>query len=105
MARHRGVNATAKSIMDLFYCIGLRQDVVEFVEHCLHSMVVVGERVPRPLGAALRATKPNEVLHFDFLTMSQVSNGSKYILVLKDGMSGFCELIPWKQDDAETVVH
>nr|CCA23992.1 AlNc14C217G9026 [Albugo laibachii Nc14] len=62
---------------------------------------IVGERAPRPLGAALRATKPNEVLY----SMPKASDGFKYILVSKDGMSGFCELIPWKQANAEAVVH
>ncbi|KAJ0392975.1 hypothetical protein P43SY_009109 [Pythium insidiosum] len=62
------------------------------IEH-LHCMTTVKGTIPRPLGETLRATKPNEVLHFDFLTMVTGVGGVKYILVLKDGMSGFVELV------------
>ncbi|GMF48915.1 unnamed protein product [Phytophthora fragariaefolia] len=41
--------------------------------------------MPRPHGETLVATKPNELLHFDF---------GKVRVVLKDGMSGYVELVP-----------
>ena len=57
-------------------------------------MVVDGNLVPRPYGATLEATSPNMVLHFDFLELPVSYDGYKYVLVLKDGMSGFVELVP-----------
>ncbi|KAE9082318.1 hypothetical protein PF005_g27402 [Phytophthora fragariae] len=68
-------------------------DVSAFVAGCLHCMVTANGCVPRPYGETLVATKPNEVLHFDFLTMIEGERGLKYVLVLKDGMSGFVELV------------
>jgi hypothetical protein len=38
------------------------------VQNCLHCVATIpGDKVPRPLGTQLHATKPNETLHFDFL--------------------------------------
>jgi hypothetical protein len=67
-------------------------------------MVVDGRMVPRPFGATLEATAPNMVLHFDLLELPVSYDGYKYVLVLKDGMSGFAELIPCKTCTAEEVV-
>lgn len=71
----------------------IARDVATFVTRCLHCMTTAGGRIPRPFGETLRATKPSELLHFDFLTMMEGEGGVKYVLVLKDGMSGFVELI------------
>ncbi|GMF41581.1 unnamed protein product [Phytophthora fragariaefolia] len=54
----------------------------------------LGGKMPRPHGEMLVATKPNELLHFDFLSMLEGEDGSKYVFVLKDGMSGYVELVP-----------
>ncbi|GMF46735.1 unnamed protein product [Phytophthora fragariaefolia] len=50
--------------------------------------------MPRPHGETLVATKPNELLRFDFLSMLEGEDGSKYVFVLKDGMSGYVEHVP-----------
>ncbi|POM64292.1 Hypothetical protein PHPALM_20207 [Phytophthora palmivora] len=58
-------------------------------------------RVPRPYGPALHATKPNEVLHFDYLTLPEDEDThNKYVLVLKDDLSGYVELFPTTGPDA-----
>ncbi|KAE9043464.1 hypothetical protein PR003_g6175 [Phytophthora rubi] len=90
---HRGATTTATALASHFYRKTLKSDVATFVAGCLHCMVTVGGRVPRPHGETLMATKPNELLHFDFLTMIKDDHGTKYVLVLKDGMSGFVELV------------
>ncbi|GMF60742.1 unnamed protein product [Phytophthora fragariaefolia] len=71
----------------------LKSDVATFVAGCLHCMVTVGGRLPRPHGETLLATNPNELLQFHFLTMIKDGHSTKYVLVLKDGMSGFVELV------------
>uniref|UniRef100_H3H555 Reverse transcriptase n=1 Tax=Phytophthora ramorum TaxID=164328 RepID=H3H555_PHYRM len=90
---HRGAAATLKSLSTCFFWPTMGPDVTTFVNECLHCMVAAGGRIPRPFGETLRATRPNEVLHFDFLTMIMSTSGVKYVLVLKDGMSGFVELL------------
>ena len=66
-------------------------------------MSVGNAREPRPYGAALHATKPNEVLHFDFLTMPVSATGVQYLLVLKDDLSGYVELIECASATADEV--
>lgn len=56
-------------------------------DHCERQ----GTKTPRRNAGG---TQPNKLLHFDFLMMLQGTDGAKYVLVLKDGMSGFVELIP-----------
>lgn len=63
------------------------------MSECLHRMATASGKVPRPLGETLRAAKQNKLLHFDFLTMAEGEGGVKYVLVLKDNMSGFVELV------------
>jgi transposase InsO family protein len=98
------MNTTLKILQEVFQWTGMQKEVKEFVKQCLHCLVVNGKTVPRPFGATLKATKPNEILHFDFLTLPVSTEGYKYVLVLKDGMSGFVELIPCARCTAEEVV-
>ncbi|KAJ8558819.1 hypothetical protein ON010_g8630 [Phytophthora cinnamomi] len=93
-AGHRGVAATLKHLNDVFIWDGMDESVRNFVDGCLHCMRVDGTKVPRPFGEAVHATKPNEVIHFDYLSMPASSNEVCYVLVLKDDMSGFVELVP-----------
>ncbi|POM60166.1 hypothetical protein PHPALM_31011 [Phytophthora palmivora] len=85
---HRGQKATLESIKAWCWWETLAKDVQTFVSS---------------LGPALHATKPNEALHFDYLSMPEDEDTqNKYILVIKDDFSGFVELIPGKAADAET---
>ena len=103
-AGHRGMNATLKTLQEVFTWRGMQKDVQAFIRDCLHCMAVGTKKVPRPLGETLKATRPNEVLHFDFLTLPKATDGYKYVLVLKDGMSGFVELIPSTRCTADVVI-
>ncbi|KAH9184502.1 hypothetical protein AeNC1_013522, partial [Aphanomyces euteiches] len=69
-----------------------KTDVKGFVSACLHCMVVDGESVPQPWGEAMHATKPNGLIHFDWVSFPQAANGVKNVLVIKDDMSGFVRL-------------
>ncbi|KAG6610583.1 uncharacterized protein IUM83_06707 [Phytophthora cinnamomi] len=50
-------------------------DVAVFVSECMHCMATATGKIPRPLGETLRATKSNEQLHFDFLSMAEGAGG------------------------------
>lgn len=69
--------------------------------HCISTKP--GTIVPRPLGSALHATKPNELFHFDFCYMMEASDDKKYELILKDDFSGYVRLVPAEAANAETV--
>ncbi|KAF0718358.1 Aste57867_1739 [Aphanomyces stellatus] len=91
-AGHRRIAATTQSVADKFVWATLAQAVDTFVRGCLHCLQVDGDVVPRPMGSALHAEKPNELIHFDWLSMPTTSTGLKTVLVIKDDMSGFVHL-------------
>jgi Integrase zinc binding domain len=67
-AGHRAYEATLGAIKEFVVWISMAKDVKVFVQNCLHCVATVPrDKVPRPLGTQLHATKPNEILHFDFL--------------------------------------
>ncbi|GMF34640.1 unnamed protein product [Phytophthora fragariaefolia] len=102
-AGHRGAKTTATALEDLFSWRSLRKDVAVFVSECIHCMVTATGKIPRPLGETLRAAKPNEQLHFDFLSMAEGAGGLKYVLVLKDNMNGYVELVACVQATSDEV--
>jgi transposase InsO family protein len=62
---------------------------------------IPGDKGPRPLGTQLHATKPNEILHFDFLYIGLSRDGKyQYLLLLKDDLSGYLWLVPCRTADS-----
>ncbi|ETV82011.1 hypothetical protein H257_05537 [Aphanomyces astaci] len=88
VAGHRRVEATTASVAEMFDWPTLKTDGKNFVTACLHCMVVDGESVPRPWGEELHATKPNELIHFDWLSLPEAPGGLKYVLVIKNDICG-----------------
>jgi Integrase zinc binding domain len=67
-AGHRAYEATLGAIKEYVAWTAMARDVKAFVQNCLHCVATIpGDKVPRPLGMQLHATKRNEILHFDFL--------------------------------------
>lgn len=98
---HRGVEATRNILSEHFKWSGMREDVHDFVGECLLCLLAkTGEKIPRPLSLTLHGTRPNEVLHFDYLYLGEGSSGNMYTLVLKDDLSGYCWLSPSTKADA-----
>ncbi|ETW00892.1 hypothetical protein H310_06555, partial [Aphanomyces invadans] len=58
------------------------------------------DMVPRPLGSALHAECPNELIHVDWLSLPKSDEGLKHVLVVKDDLSGFVRLFPSRTADA-----
>jgi hypothetical protein len=72
---HRGLNPTTNRIASKFFWRTLVEDVQTFCQTCLHCVSTLGgDRVPRPLGEAMHAEKPNELLHMDFSVYGSVKN-------------------------------
>ncbi|OQR83686.1 hypothetical protein ACHHYP_14408 [Achlya hypogyna] len=103
IAGHRGGDATFSALRHFAWWSTMKADVDYFLKSCLHCMKVRGKVVPRPYGATLHAEKPNELLHFDWLSLPTAYNGMAYVLVMKDDMSGFCILYPSSTADATTT--
>jgi hypothetical protein len=85
----------------------MAKDVNVFVQNCLHCVATIpGDKVPRPLGKKLPATKPSEILQFYILYIG-LSRDGKYqcLLLLKDDLSCYLWLVPCRTDDAAATVN
>jgi hypothetical protein len=87
---NQGHQLTLSAIKDHYYWKGMSNDIKVFVGSCLHCVASApGENTPRPRGEALHASKPNEVIHFDFLNMDPSFDDVKYVLIVKDDYSNY----------------
>jgi hypothetical protein len=102
---HRGFKTTLGTIQSCFSWPTINEDVQSFCNSCLHCRSTIGgDRTTRPLGEAIHATLPNEVIHFDFLFMGPSDVGYKYVLLIKDDLSSYLWLVPTAAADAASVV-
>jgi hypothetical protein len=80
-----------------------RQVFVQNYFHCIAT--IPGDKVPRPLGTQLNATKPSEILHFDYLYTGLSRDGKfQYLLLLKNDLSAYLWLVPCRTADAAATV-
>ena len=101
---HRGKDATYNTLKERYFWDTMKEDSEVFVRNCIHCILSRGgERVPRPLGWNIIATRPNEILHFDFLAMGRGIEGKNYILLLRDGLSSYIWLWPAASAEADEV--
>jgi len=101
-AGHRGSDSTRATLLENFRWTGIQRDVRDFVASCLLCiMAKSGNKIPRPLSTTLHGSKPNEVLHFDYLFLGKSIDDSKYVLALKDDISGYCWLAPTSNANGE----
>lgn len=92
-AGHRGGEATAASLREESTWKGLTTDAKDFVSNCLLCVLSrSGSKVPRPLAITLHASRPNEVLHFDYPYLGEGDNDKQYAFVVKDDFSGYASL-------------
>jgi Integrase zinc binding domain len=105
-AGHRAYEASLGTIKEYVAWTTMTKDVKVFVQNCLHCVAnIPGDKVPRPLGTQLYATKPNEILHFDFLYIGLSRDGKyQYLQLLKDDLSGYLWLKPCRTADAAATV-
>lgn len=60
------------------------------MSHCLLCVLSrSSSKVPRLLAITLHASRPNEVLHFDYLYIGEGENDKRYALAVKDDFSGY----------------
>jgi Integrase zinc binding domain len=103
---HRAYEATLGARKEYFAWTTMAKDVKVFVQNCLHCVVTIpGDKVLRPLGTNLHATKANEILHFAFLYI-ELSRDEKYqsFLLFKDDLSDYSWLVPCRTDDTAATV-
>ena len=101
-AGHRVVDQTWNALRNKFTWSDQREDVRSFVASCLLCVLSkTGERFPRPLSTRTHGSKPNEVIHFDYLFLGESDGSEKYALVVKDDLSGYVRLELTNSADAQ----
>lgn len=102
---HRGQHAMVEHLRRLFAIDHLEAVVSSFVGQCLLCLHSKGGKIiPRPWSETIECDVRNGVLHFDFLYMGKSYGDSKYLLVLKDHATHFCELVVTDTADSRAVV-
>ncbi|GMF32353.1 unnamed protein product [Phytophthora fragariaefolia] len=103
-AGHRTADVTFKAIAKNVFWPDLVADVKHFVARCMRcGSVSSGPPMPRPLGEALHAEKPNEI-HWDYVSMGSATSGDEYVLVVKDDASHYVWLIPTVAATADLTI-
>ena len=105
---HRGFDSTWAALAARFVWSGAKSDLSSFIRSCIHCVAGKGpHREPRPLGSALHGSKPNQVLHLDYLFMTKLDLHSdhdlQYLLLLKDDLSHYTELVPCARANASVA--
>lgn len=99
---HRGIESTFESIREQFFRTGMRRDTGDFLSACLFCILPKsGSKISWPMATTLNASKPNKVLHFDYLYICTSSSGPKYVLVLKNDLSGYFWLDSTSTENAD----
>lgn len=63
---------TKKCVLQEYLCHIVTDDIREFLASCVHCVACDGtHRIQRALTHTLRATRPGEIIHFDFLCMGK----------------------------------
>ena len=75
---HRRAGATESISGESFWWPNLKESVRQSLKTCLHCMVSrSGKLIPRPLGTVSHRSRPNELLHMDYLYSESGGNGNK----------------------------
>ena len=106
-AGHRGLDTTLDNLKQ-FHWKTCKEDVSTFIKKCMHCHQVKGGRTfPRPLGITMKATRPNEVISFDWLYIEEPPkdclHNFRYILTVKDKFSHFMEIFAEEAATAATT--
>lgn len=92
---HRGIEVLTSLVADNFYVDKLAEKATRFARGCLLCKHVKGPRqIQRQYGPTFTATRRNEALHWDYLSLGEGYGDNAYLLVLKDSLTHYCELYP-----------
>lgn len=101
---HRGFDATASISRKTFWWTSLDRDTSTLVRGCIYGIFTRSEKTfPRPLGMALHGSRPNEVLHMDYLYMVKCTDRKRYIVIIRDDPSSYTWIWPTHSCNAENA--
>ena len=106
---HIGYQACYHALSEWCTWKTMQRDLERLCKRCLHCLPTRGGiRIPRPLGTACHGTRPNQVLHFDYLYIGPRKEKSEHdfewALMIRDDLSGFVRVYPCRIPDAGITV-
>jgi transposase InsO family protein len=91
---HRGEQVMVAAIQAKFEMARLRPAVGRFIRACLLCKHVKGGKlIQREWDPAAVATRRNECMHMDYLFLGESYGSAQYVLVMKDELTHYCELV------------
>ena len=106
LGEHRGRDATKAQLQSSFYWKTPDSDVRYFLRACSHCLsTVAGVKVPCPFDPAVHGTQANDLLQFDYIELGPSTEGSKYVLMLRDDHSDYKWFFAFPDTSAENAAH
>ena len=104
-AGHRRVDETKDCNMRRFYWPGMGQDIERYCSRCDCCTVRKSSRLRNSApGMGFIAGAPGERLHIDIIGPLPVTHsGHRFLIVMVDYFTKWCEVAPMKDQNAETV--
>ncbi|CAH8599440.1 unnamed protein product [Schistosoma rodhaini] len=102
---HSGIRKTEHAICQRFWWPSIHEDVTEFCRNCstCHAIKSPQQRPRAPL-VPMTTEGPHQRVGIDIMgPLTTSKNGNRYILVMVDYFSKWCEAVPIPQQDALTV--
>lgn len=101
-----GIDVTSKSLAVGFAWMRMKASGQSFVTNCLRCLVgKLEHKLLHPISLTLHATRPDDILHFDYLHVGLAFTDLKYFFVLKDDLSSYLWLHPCRVANAEIASH
>ncbi|POM76223.1 Hypothetical protein PHPALM_6568 [Phytophthora palmivora] len=101
---HRGEQVVVTHLNKYSSIENVAKLVKRFLRSCLLCKHVKGGKlIQRPWSDPAEIADRNEVLHVDFLSMGETYNYTRYLLVLKDELTHFCEWIACDSGSSEVA--
>ena len=100
---HQGLDRTYSHLLMKYYWIGMYSDVAKYIATCEVCQRVKNSRAQPPPLSPMPVVGIFKRWHMDFLSLKLTPDGYKYVLLVVDSSSKWCEAFPTKNQEAETV--
>ncbi|GMF25151.1 unnamed protein product [Phytophthora fragariaefolia] len=101
----RGVHVMIELLNRHFSLDNVRPAVVRFINECLLcKQVKGGTLIQRDWTVDGEVSDRNECMHMDYLYLGESYREAKYVLVLKDELTHYCELVAADSADSQTAM-
>lgn len=101
---HQGIERTTELVRQRCYWLGMSIDIKQWVQTCEHCQVAKDSgSVPHSFMGHVLASRPNEIVAFDFTLLEPSRNGLENMLAMTDVFSKYTVAVPTRYQQAVTV--